>query len=182
MYLFVKRRKYLANPNPKGLVFRNLMKIKFGILLSFFILNCFFAVDWSSDESGKVRGKASVDDFPEAENANLSKQELSKRGKKGEFKTREEQELFDMMISAGSDQNTARNCAAKYGNCKSQCWTQYPIPKVETVFTAVTVDRKREDCIARCGNLCDDYTPSSSRGSMPNSGKGNYSDPNAPRY
>ncbi|TGL63620.1 LIC_10730 family protein [Leptospira sarikeiensis] len=158
------------------------MKTKSGLFLLFFLFNCYFAVDWSSGAPEKTKGKPSPEEIAEPEQSNLSRKELIQKGKKSDFKSKEEQQLFEMMSSGGSDSNYTRNCMAKYGNCKDSCWTNFPSPKVETVFTAITVDRKREDCIARCRNICDNFDPASSSGTMPNSGKGNYSDPNAPRY
>lgn len=148
----------------------------------FFSMGCYFTVDWSSGRGPNGKERAVIDDTPDAEEANLSKSELSKKGKAGRQNSGQEDRSFDLTSGQGGSSSSTRNCSALYNNCKDKCWKDYPTPKVETVFTAVTIDRKRSDCVGRCSNVCDHFEPASSGGPMPNSGKGNYSDPSAPRY
>ncbi|TGJ98707.1 hypothetical protein EHQ53_12150 [Leptospira langatensis] len=158
------------------------MKNKSLVLVILFLSNCYFAVDWSKGSTPKASERAVLQDVPAVDEANLSKAELARKGKKPNFKTKEEQELFQLMTEQGRSPYDAHNCTTLYSDCKDKCWKEYPSPVVETVITAITTNRKRENCIAQCRNVCDNFDPSSSSGPMPNSGKGNYSNPNAPRY
>ncbi len=157
------------------------MKHSFLVLFFFLVTQCYFAVDWSQGKGPTGKDRATLEDIPEADEANLSKSELKRKRKPG-LKGKDELDTFELLSGQAGSSSSARNCSVLYSNCKDKCWKEFPIPNVETVFTAVTIDRKRWACVGKCGNVCDGFESPSSSGTMPNSGKGNYSDPNAPRY
>ncbi|EPG73663.1 hypothetical protein LEP1GSC058_2707 [Leptospira fainei serovar Hurstbridge str. BUT 6] len=150
--------------------------------LLFSLSHCFFAVDWSKGAGPKGKERGVLQEVPDADEANLSHEELKRAGKKPIFKSEEERRLFEVMSAEAGDSKTAKNCTVLYNSCKDKCWKEFPVPSVETVFTAISVDRKRWACVGTCQNVCNHFDPPSSGGSMPNSGKGNYANPNAPRY
>ncbi|MFB5649277.1 hypothetical protein ACE5IS_01415 [Leptospira wolffii] len=151
-----------------------LLILSFLLFGSLFWSQCYFAVDWSQGSGPNGKERATLEETPDPEESNLSKSELKRKGKAGKS-NKDDQETFEIL--SGQSGSSARSCTVLYSNCKDKCWKEFPPPKVETVFTAVTVDRKRWDCVGKCRNVCDNFDPPSSGGSMPNSGKGNYSEP-----
>ncbi|TGK12238.1 hypothetical protein EHO60_08215 [Leptospira fletcheri] len=122
-------------------------------LLFLFLSGCFFTVDWNGNS--KAKEKTELREVPKPEEGNLSAEELKRLGKKPTFKSEEEKRLFELMTSeAGRNLRNSKDCSVLYNNCKDECWNEFPTPSVQTVFTAITVDRKRNGCIDHCRNLC----------------------------
>ncbi|PJZ68748.1 hypothetical protein CH373_03560 [Leptospira perolatii] len=117
-------------------------------------LNCAFAINWT-DKKSQLRERTTLAEemIPTKDSANLTKAESAKNARQGK-KSAEANSLRVEATSDSSGYAYEKNCSNQFLKCSEDCWKEYPVPNLITVFTSVDADLKRRVCLDKCASAC----------------------------